>query len=101
MNRFKKWLIKKLGGFVYDEKINPIVIHEERKVERIRAEKKVDSRIAQYIPLEELHKELCLKLADELVNYTKISSEVNDLIFITTFSIDLEFIPKQDKQDEN
>ena len=98
MNRFKKWLIKKLGGFVYDEKINPIIIQDKRQIERIRAIKKIDSRILPHISLEIIHNELCLKLAEELINYTKIETENNDLI--TTFIIDLEFIPNEDKQDD-
>ena len=38
MKKFKKWLIHKLGGMCYDDFIQPTIIHQNKRTEKLTAD---------------------------------------------------------------
>lgn len=68
INKFRKWLIKKLGGITPDQKIKPIIIEQKHKIKEL----KVSVLDYGLMTTEEIARELSLKLGEALDDYITI-----------------------------
>lgn len=68
LSKFRKWLIKKLGGITPDQKIEPIIIEQKHKIKELKVSVLGYGLMTQ----EDIARELSLKLGEALDNYITI-----------------------------
>lgn len=107
MNKFKHWLIRKLGGCLPDEKeirltktvVKPVkvsAVHEEFAYDELKRRHPVYDVVAH------IERTITHKIVERLINLGLIEVEqsYDDFTGITRFTTSIEVIPQQRSKDE-
>lgn len=91
MNRFRRWLIHKLGGFILEDNYQPKIEVKLYPTRHINSYMQITDK-GDVIDEREIHLELCRRMSCELIKYTKLYSKYDPMLLLTDYCIHLDII---------